>query len=321
MGALHEGHFALVEKSLQDCDYTICSIFVNPTQFNNAEDFEKYPQTFEQDIEKLQQLGCDFLYAPTVADIYPNGLETDDIYLNGLDNILEGKYRPGHFQGVVTVVSRLFEHIKPHIAYFGEKDFQQLTIIKYMVNQLNLKVKIVGFPTVREENGLALSSRNMRLSTQEKQDATILYNSLLFAKNNIQTYSLNDLYSHIEKEFSNSSLELEYFLIVNEVDLQEPTTMDGNAKLRALIAAYAGKAANIQEGEKVQIVNVNNGERLETYTIPGNSGEIILNGPAARLVQKGDVVIIIAYAYMTPEEYEGFQPTVIFPNEETNLLQ
>ena len=160
MGALHQGHLSLVEKSLQNNDLTIVSIFVNPTQFNNPEDLEKYPRNLESDIAKLQTVSDNvIIYAPTVDDIYEGNTTSKSFYFDGLENQMEGKFRPGHFDGVGTIVNRLFEIVKPTNAYFGEKDFQQLQIIRKLVEKENLPINVVGCPIFREKNGLAMSSR------------------------------------------------------------------------------------------------------------------------------------------------------------------
>ena len=180
MGALHEGHLSLYEKARKENDIVISSIFVNPTQFNNPEDLEKYPKTIEKDIELLQQTqNVDAVYIPQIEDIYSNGLERKKYDFEGLENEMEGKFRPGHFDGVGTVVEELFRQVQPNNAYFGEKDFQQLMIIKKLVEKLSLPINIIGMPIHREKNGLAMSSRNMRLTSEQRESAKIIFETLV----------------------------------------------------------------------------------------------------------------------------------------------
>ena len=183
MGALHRGHLSLVRKALSENDLTVVSIFVNPKQFNDKKDFEKYPRTLEKDLELLKNEKCDIVFVPKTDDIYNNydGIKID---FKGLDKIYEGKFRPGHFQGVVDIVYRLFEIVKPDNAYFGEKDFQQLAIIKLMVKQFNLPINIVSCEIVREKSGLAMSSRNERLTEEQREIASFIYKTMIFIKEN-----------------------------------------------------------------------------------------------------------------------------------------
>jgi pantoate--beta-alanine ligase len=163
MGALHSGHLHLIEGSKKECEITICSIFVNPAQFNNADDFASYPKPLDADLEKLQNLGCDIVYTPTIADLYTKEEKTKEFYFGTLASDMEGKFRPGHFNGMATVVEKFFNIINPTIAFFGQKDLQQLQIIKALVKQMKSPIKVVGVPTIREKNGLAKSSRNKLL--------------------------------------------------------------------------------------------------------------------------------------------------------------
>ena len=174
MGALHEGHLSLVKHAWEYSDIVVVSIFVNPTQFNDPNDLEKYPRTFDIDAELLKNEGVDILFFPSESEIYPTNYEAPEIDLGGLDKVMEGKFRDGHFDGVAQVVHRLFEIVEPEVAFFGLKDFQQVSIIGQMVNSLDLDVTILAIPTVREESGLAKSSRNQLLSAEEKEDATII---------------------------------------------------------------------------------------------------------------------------------------------------
>jgi pantoate--beta-alanine ligase len=179
MGALHSGHLSLLQESILNNTHTVISIFVNPTQFNNKEDLEKYPRTLDHDVEKIKTISESIIvYAPTVDDIYEGHTVSQQFNFDGLENQMEGQFRPGHYDGVGTVVKRLFEIVKPTHAYFGEKDFQQLQIVKKLVQKLKMPINIVGCPIHRESNGLAMSSRNERLSESEKNEATIIYKTL-----------------------------------------------------------------------------------------------------------------------------------------------
>ena len=240
MGALHEGHLALIKRSIEENQYTVCSIFVNPTQFNDASDLEKYPRTEEADMEKLRAEGCDAVYFPRVEDLYPNGLENDPIDLGGIDQVMEGAFRSGHFAGVATVVSRLFMQVQPTRAYFGEKDFQQIQVIRKMVKEKKLPVEIVPVPIVRAENGLALSSRNTRLTPDFKEKSTFLYQTLLAAKSLAAKLPSKEIVKQIEKMYAESDLKLEYFIIAGEDTLQTADVFEPQKHYRAFVAAYAG---------------------------------------------------------------------------------
>ncbi len=238
MGALHEGHLALMKKSLMENKNTVVSIFVNPTQFNNPEDLAKYPRTLEEDVKKLNALDPSIiLYAPTVDDIYEGNVQSQSFEFDGLENQMEGKFRPGHFDGVGTIVKRLFEIVEPTNAYFGEKDFQQLQIVKKMVAKNNLKVTIIGCPIIRETNLLAMSSRNERLSTSERDEAAFIYETLLEVKDRFRTENPSEISKWVEKEFDNNPLfTLEYFVIADEETLSECKQKNKNKKYRAFIA-------------------------------------------------------------------------------------
>lgn len=221
MGALHEGHMSLVKASKAQNDYTIVSIFVNPTQFNNPEDLEKYPRTEEKDIELLTKNGCDFIYLPTVNDLYATNEVAKKYDFGTIDKVMEGASRPGHFDGVATIVSKLFRAVKPTRAYFGEKDFQQIRIIQEMVKQEGLDVIIMPMPIYRAETGLAFSSRNARLSTQQTDDAPQIYSILSKAvalKNDGKDVA--EITKFVENEFANSPFKLEYFEITDENSLE-----------------------------------------------------------------------------------------------------
>ena len=236
MGALHEGHLSLYEKARKENDIVISSIFVNPTQFNNPEDLEKYPRTIEKDIELLQQTqNVDAVYIPQIEDIYSDGLERKKYDFEGLENEMEGKFRPGHFDGVGTVVEELFRQVQPNNAYFGEKDFQQLMIIKKLVEKLSLPINIIGIPIYREKNGLAMSSRNMRLTSEQRESAKIIFETLVKVKDLFHQQTLDEIHQFVENTFNNSDFELEYFIIANEKTLREISEIKSNETYRAFI--------------------------------------------------------------------------------------
>ncbi len=236
MGALHEGHLSLYEKARKENDIIISSIFVNPTQFNNPEDLKKYPRTIEKDIELLQQTqNVDAVYIPQIEDIYSNGLERKNYDFEGLENEMEGKFRPGHFDGVGTVVEELFRQVQPNNAYFGEKDFQQLMIIKKLVEKLSLPINIIGMPIYREKNGLAMSSRNMRLTTEQRETAKIIFETLVKVKDLFHQQTLDEIHQFVENTFNNSDFELEYFIIANEKTLREISEIKSGETYRAFI--------------------------------------------------------------------------------------
>lgn len=221
MGALHTGHVTLVKQSCEENDINVVSIFVNPTQFNDKRDLEKYPRTLDNDLKLLsEETSADIVFAPSAEDMYPE-VDTRTFDFGQLDKVMEGKFRPGHFNGVAQIVSKLFDIVKPDAAYFGEKDFQQLAIIRNLVNQLNLNIKIVGVPIVRETSGLAMSSRNNLLSAKEKENAAIIYktlkNSLLKAEQDSVSDVLNYVVSTINKH---NGFEVEYYEIVDGDTLQ-----------------------------------------------------------------------------------------------------
>lgn len=241
MGALHQGHLSLYKAAKKENDEVISSIFVNPTQFNNPDDFQKYPKTLEKDIELLEKAGVDAVYVPNVDEMYPDGLNSKKYDFDGLENEMEGKYRPGHFDGVGTIVEELFRQVQPHNAYFGEKDYQQLAIIKKMVEKTKLPVKIHGVTTLREEDGLAMSSRNVRLTETQRKEATIIYETLTKVKEWFKVISLEEIKQRVTDIFRNSNFELEYFVIADEKTLKEANAIDEDKKYRAFIVAYAGE--------------------------------------------------------------------------------
>ena len=240
MGALHDGHLALMERSIRENEHTVVSIFVNPTQFNNPEDLAKYPRTLDEDVRKITALNPEvILYAPSVDDIYDGKPVSQFFDFVGLENQMEGKFRPGHFDGVGTIVKRLFEIVTPTHAYFGEKDFQQLQIVKKLVAKNQLPVTIVGCPIYREANQLAMSSRNERLSADERNQASIIYQTLLQAKVLFQNETIESAIQLVQQTFENHPLfDLEYFVIADEETLLSSNTKEENKKYRAFIAVF-----------------------------------------------------------------------------------
>ena len=240
MGALHNGHLSLLKKSLEENDISVISIFVNPTQFNNVEDLEKYPRTLDIDIEKIKSLSEKIIvFAPTAEDIYDGNISSEKFDFQGLDQVMEGAFRPGHFDGVGTIVKKLFEIVQPTNAYFGEKDYQQILIIKSMVKQSNLPVNIIPCPIIREANGLAMSSRNERLSSEMKIKAGLIYTLLQEAKLLFKTHTIKEIEKFIKQKFNEKKdFTLEYFTIVDAEKLQIATEKNKNTKYRAFIAVY-----------------------------------------------------------------------------------
>lgn len=237
MGALHKGHISLVEHAKQNCDVVIVSVFVNPTQFNNATDLEKYPRTLSKDQELLDTSGVDVLFYPSVKEVYPFR-ETPSYQLDGLDDFMEGPNRPGHFNGVVQVVSRLFDLVTPNMAVFGEKDFQQLAILKHMTSKLGYDIKVVGCPTLREKSGLAMSSRNQRLSRGGLGIATSIYAVLSSIKSDIKSCeSITEAKEiAVQKLAKTLNLKLEYLELVDPDNLR-PVSEDAKA-VQACIAVW-----------------------------------------------------------------------------------
>lgn len=240
MGALHLGHLSLIQNSIKKNDLTVASIFVNPTQFNNKEDLIKYPRTLEADVEKIKSVDKNvIIYAPSVEDIYDTKIESTSFNFDGLENQMEGKHRQGHFDGVGTIVKKLFEIVEPNYAYFGEKDFQQLLIVKKMVEKEKLPVKIIGCKILRETNGLAMSSRNERLSTEAREKAAIIYQFLKESKVLFQKKSAQEVSKIVEKKFKNyDEFKLEYFEICDEEKLLPCKRKIKTKKYRAFIAVF-----------------------------------------------------------------------------------
>lgn len=241
MGALHEGHISLVKKCREQNDVCIVSIFVNPTQFNNQTDLEKYPRTIDEDIKLLNYAGVDIVFVPSVQEIYPEP-DNRQFDFGQLDKVMEGKFRPGHFNGVAQVVSRLFDIVKPDRAYFGEKDFQQLAIIRQMVRQLNIPVEIVPMPIRREDSGLAMSSRNQRLTEDQKKDAVNIYRVLSESKTLYNNKTVEELrFWVIENINKIASLEVEYFEIVDGNTLQQISDWKDTQYAVGCITVFCGE--------------------------------------------------------------------------------
>ncbi len=241
MGALHQGHLELVKRCKKETDFCVVSVFVNPTQFNNPEDLIKYPRTPEKDCQLLEATGCDLVFLPSVEEIYPEP-DTREFDFGTLETVMEGAMRPGHFNGVAQVVSKLFDMVTPDIAFFGEKDFQQVAIIKAMVKQLNAPVKIVAVPIVREDSGLAMSSRNMRLSSTQIEEAVAISRALFESKQKMGSMSVEDTIKElVDKVNSVDSLEIEYFQIVDGDTLQALNSWDESEHIVGCVAAYCGE--------------------------------------------------------------------------------
>jgi pantoate--beta-alanine ligase len=240
MGALHAGHQSLIELATRQCDRVVASVFVNPTQFNNAEDLEKYPRTLEADLTLLEMSGCHAVFCPTVDEMYDTGEKTEHWNFGALSNSLEGKFRPGHFDGVLTIVKKLFLAVEPDKAFFGEKDFQQLAIIKRMTEAEKLPVQIIAGPTIRESSGLAMSSRNTRLSAGDKVIALHISKVLFDAANSGKQLDPIQLEAHAYRTLSNvDGLTLEYCSLVKASDF-EPITQWPEEKTVMLVAAFVG---------------------------------------------------------------------------------
>ena len=241
MGALHEGHASLVERSIKENEVTIVSVFVNPTQFNDKGDLERYPRTLEADCQLLKKLGADCVFAPTVEEVYPEP-DTRQFDFTPLDKVMEGIYRPGHFNGVAQIVSKLFIYVEPDRAYFGEKDFQQLAIIREMVRQMNFDLEIVGCPIVREQDGLALSSRNALLTLEQRHTALAISKSLFTSVDYAKSHSLTETKQMVENSIdATDGLELEYYEVVDGNTLQPVSSWDDADYIVGCITVYCGK--------------------------------------------------------------------------------
>jgi pantoate--beta-alanine ligase len=239
MGALHQGHLSLIQQAKKDNDLVICSIFVNPTQFNDPADLEKYPRPIAHDTQMLEQAGCDILFNPEVSEVYADN-EHWHLALGEIEHLLEGKFRPGHYQGVTQVVYKLFNILKPDTAYFGQKDYQQFMVITKMVELLNLPVKLVMCPILREEDGLAMSSRNIHLTAEDRQHSLILSKTLNWVKENFDSNNITDLQDKAAKAINaEDGVSLEYFELADGDSLHPANQATKNVV--ALVAARVGK--------------------------------------------------------------------------------
>ena len=247
MGALHLGHVSLIERAKKENNMTVCSIFVNPTQFNDIKDLEKYPRTLETDIQKLEVATCDILFSPSVDEMYPQKDNTNISILSGIDlgymeTVMEGKFRANHFKGVATIVNKLFNIINPDVAYFGEKDFQQLAIISELVRKKKFPIQIIGCPTVRENDGLAMSSRNVHLSSKERKEATLISKTLFEAQKKTKEFTVNDLKKWIFINLQQSKMMgVEYVEIVDSQTILPVENWNDAQQIRVCVAVKLGK--------------------------------------------------------------------------------
>ncbi|MCZ2662309.1 MULTISPECIES: pantoate--beta-alanine ligase [Bacteroides] len=240
MGALHAGHASLVKRSVNENEVTVVSVFVNPTQFNDKNDLVKYPRTLDADCKLLEACGATYTFAPSVEEMYPEP-DTRQFSYAPLDTVMEGAFRPGHFNGVCQIVSKLFEAVKPHRAYFGEKDFQQLAIIREMVRQMQFDLEIVGCPIVREEDGLALSSRNARLSAEERENALKISQTLFKSRTFAATHTVSETQKFVEDAIvAAPGLRLEYFEVVDGNTLQKVGNWDQTSYAVGCITVFCG---------------------------------------------------------------------------------
>jgi pantoate--beta-alanine ligase len=242
MGALHKGHVSLVEMSVKQCNTTVCSIFVNPTQFNDKNDLLNYPRTTEKDLKLLQEAGCNVVFIPEVEEIYPKDATLQQYNFGAIEKVMEGEHRPGHFNGMANVVQRLFDIVKPDFAFFGEKDFQQLCVVKQLVKILNLKVEIIPGKIIREVDGLAMSSRNMLLTADERNQASGIYNTLLKVKSMKNNFDLKELLAFAHKNFENYPLITpEYIHFANANTLELAVKHQNDMQIMMFIAVKLGK--------------------------------------------------------------------------------
>ncbi len=239
MGALHEGHLSLIEASKKQNDLTVASIFVNPAQFNDPKDFEKYPVTLEKDIAFLLQAGCDILFLPSVPEVYPHGIDEMRHYdLGYLETILEGKYRPGHFQGVCKVMERLLRIVEPDELFMGQKDYQQCMVVKRLIAIMSSPTQLYPCPTLREADGLAMSSRNLRLNEEERKNATGISKALLYIKENIRSGKVDSITGSSKLILDENKFRVDYIEIASAETLELLNEWDGKQKIIALVAAF-----------------------------------------------------------------------------------
>lgn len=241
MGALHDGHISLVKRSVEENDVTVVSVFVNPTQFNDKADLERYPRTEEADKKLLEAAGCDIVFMPQVEEMYPEE-DTRVFNFGSIETVMEGKYRPGHFNGVAQIVSKLFYAVEPTRSYFGEKDFQQVAIIRDMVKQLNIPVEVIACPIIREESGLARSSRNELLSAEERKKAALISQVLSKSVNFAKEMSVEEVKNWVNDQFkSDDTFKMDYYDIVDGNSLQSVSSWDESDYIVGCIAIYCGK--------------------------------------------------------------------------------
>jgi pantoate--beta-alanine ligase len=241
MGALHQGHISLVKRAGEECNFVVVSIFVNPTQFNNKEDLERYPRDLGADVALLEKTSCNIVFAPTAEEMYPEP-DTRIFNFGDIENVMEGVYRPGHFNGVAQIVSKLFDAVRPDNAYFGLKDFQQLAIIKKMVNMMSYPINIVPCAIVREVDGLAMSSRNKLLSKEQRENATVISKTLFDAVSLKDSYDVESLKKWVTETINNNPyLDTEYFEIVDDTTLQPVNNWDEKVNKIGCIAVHCGK--------------------------------------------------------------------------------
>ena len=240
MGALHEGHLSLIECADQEDDIIVVSIFVNPTQFNDKGDYNKYPRILEKDLQTLNNVKCDFVFTPSEEEMYPeeDGRQFD---FGKLDKVMEGQHRPGHFRGVALIVSKLFDIVKPHKAYFGEKDFQQVAVIRHITKQLSYNIEIIACPIIREKDGLAMSSRNMRLTDEQRANVSLIYQTLFQSKEMSQKMSVSETKDWVICAINkNPLLDVEYFEIVDELRLEPIRDWNQKGNKVGCIAVHVG---------------------------------------------------------------------------------
>jgi pantoate--beta-alanine ligase len=241
MGALHDGHISLITRSVAENDLCVASVFVNPTQFNDKADLERYPRTPEADCAMLQAAGCDVVFMPTVQEMYPEE-DTRQFNFGSLETVMEGKYRPGHFNGVAQIVSKLFDAVQPHKAYFGEKDFQQVAIIRAMVEQLNYPIQIIACPIIREESGLARSSRNTLLTDEQRKKAALIAQVLTKSTTFVHSKSVSATIDWVEEQFKDDAeFRMDYYEIVDGNSLQPVQNWEDSEFIVGCIAVYCGK--------------------------------------------------------------------------------
>ncbi len=240
MGALHQGHLSLIKESIKHCDITLVSIFVNPTQFNDKTDLEKYPRTLDADLQLLKEINTDIVFTPDVDEMYPEE-DNRKFDFGFLETVMEGANRPGHFNGVAQIVSKLFDIVMPTCAFFGKKDFQQVAIIKSLVKKYNYPIRIVACPIMRENSGLAMSSRNERLSDKDRIEAAIINKVLKNSVEKSKTNTVSEVKKYVENEFlKNTKLDLEYYEIVDDLTLESIKTWNDSEHITACIVAHIG---------------------------------------------------------------------------------